>query len=233
MTEETTGKAAGSSGGTVPTPSDEGAAEEFWEARYRAGERLFSGEPNVALRTEATDLPPGRALDLGCGEGADAVWLAQRGWRVTAVDVSPTALLRGARHARAAGVDDRVAWHRHDLARSFPTGTFDLVSAHFLHSPVELPRGQILRTAAAAVAPGGTLLVVGHAGWPSWETAPDPHVVFPTPDDVLADLALSPREWEVRVATTYDRQLTGPDGQPASRRDNTVRVWRRDTNAGG
>ncbi|WP_348652184.1 class I SAM-dependent methyltransferase [Streptomyces sp. 71268] len=165
--EQVAERAAEPSGGPGPAASEEGAAEEFWEARYRAGERLFSGEPNDALRTEVADLPPGRALDLGCGEGGDAIWLAQRGWRVTAVDVSPTALLRGARNARAAGVGDLVDWHRHDLARSFPTGTFDLVSAHFLHSPVELPRGQILRTAAAAVAPGGTLLIVGHAGWPS------------------------------------------------------------------
>ncbi len=90
-----------------------------------------------------------------------------------------------------------------------------------------------MRTAAAAVAEGGTLLIVGHADWPSWETDPDPHVVFPTPDDVLADLALSPKDWEVRVARTYNRHLTGPDGRAASRRDNTVRVWRRGAGAGG
>ncbi|MFE6779939.1 class I SAM-dependent methyltransferase [Streptomyces sp. NPDC057702] len=209
---------------TEPTPPV--TAEVFWEGRYRASERLFSGEPNAALPRETSELAPGRALDLGCGEGADAIWLARRGWRVTATDVSATALRRAATDAATAGVGDRIDWQRHDLAHSFPEGAFDLVCAHFLHSPVELPRGRVLRTAAEAVAPGGTLLVVGHAGWPSWETDPDPSVTFPTPDDVLADLALPRAHWRVVTSTTYERHLTGPDGRPASRLDNTLRLRR-------
>ncbi|MQA95954.1 MAG: methyltransferase domain-containing protein [Streptosporangiales bacterium] len=109
----------------------------------------------------AGELTPGTALDLGCGEGADAIWLAEQGWTVTATDVSKVALDRAAAHARERGVT--VDWRRHDLAESFPEGTYDLVCAFFLHSPVDMPRDGILRSAAAAVAPGGVLLIVGHA----------------------------------------------------------------------
>lgn len=209
---------------TETTPPDTTTAEEFWETRYQASDRLFSGKPNAALIREAAELPPGRALELGCGEGADAIWLAQRGWRVTATDISPTALRRAATHAASAGVADRIDWQHHDLAHSFPSGSYDLVSAHFLHSPVDMPRDHILRTAAAAVAPGGTLLVVGHAGWPSWEPDPDPTIHFPTPDDVLTDLALPMDRWEIVTAETYEREAPSPTGEPGSRRDNTVRL---------
>src|SRR6202008_569344 len=111
--------------------------EAFWDERYRSRGRLWSGEPNQRLVEEITGLAPGRALDLGCGEGGDAVWLARQGWHVTAVDVSGVALSRTSRAAEEAGVADRVAVVRHDLSRSFPTGTFDLVTTHFLHSPEE------------------------------------------------------------------------------------------------
>lgn len=125
---------------------------------------MWSGRVNPILAREASILTPGTALDLGCGEGADAIWLAQAGWRVTAIDVSTTALERAHEHATEAGVGDRIQCQHHDLAVSFPAGSFDLVSAQFLHSPIEMPRGEILRRAAAAVAPGGSLLVVGHFG---------------------------------------------------------------------
>src|SRR5688500_13702544 len=137
-------------------------AEVFWERRYASREQVWSGRANARLAEVAGPLEPGRALDLGCGEGADAVWLAQRGWDVTAVDVSATALERGAAAAAAVGVADRVRFERHDLARSFPAGAFDLVSAQFLQSPVELPRGEVLRSAAAAVGECGLLLIVEH-----------------------------------------------------------------------
>lgn len=145
------------------------SAEEYWDERYGGTERIWSGRPNVALVREVTGLAPGTALDLGCGEGGDAIWLAGQGWQVVGTDVSRRALERAAGHAEQAGVADRVEWRRHDLAVDFPAGRFDLVSAHFLHSPVEMPREAILRSAAAAVAPGGVLLVVGHAGWPAGE----------------------------------------------------------------
>lgn len=207
---------------TEDTPSD----EERWDSRYAESDRLWSGNPNDALIREASDLEPGRALDLGCGEGADAVWLAQRGWRVTATDISSIALERAAGHASAAGVADRIGWQRHDLGTSFPAGTFDLVSAHFLHSQDDLPREEILRTAASAVAAGGVLLVVGHTGSPSWEHDHAHDVRFPTPAEVLADLELTAGQWEVLRSEEHERVQTAPDGEPAPHTDSIVKVRR-------
>lgn len=208
------------------TTSDQVSSEEFWDGRYGESDRIWSGEPNAALVREVAGERPGRALDLGCGEGADAVWLARQGWRVTAVDISRTALARAAEHAAAAGVADRVDWQRHTLGETFPEGTFDLVSAHFLHSPTDLPREGILRTAAAAVAPGGLLLVVGHSGLPPWESNPHPHVHLPSPQEVLASLELPEKEWEVLVCAEHERIQNDPDGKPVTRTDNTVKVRR-------
>ncbi|MEU7860776.1 class I SAM-dependent methyltransferase [Nonomuraea sp. NPDC049141] len=199
---------------------------ELWDARYREGDQIWSGNPNVILVREAADLEPGRALDLGCGEGADAVWLARRGWRVTAVDISGVALERAARHAAREGVAERIDWQRHDLAASFPDGLFELVSAQFLHSHGDLPREKVLRTAAAAVAPGGVLLVVGHAGFPPWEHDHPHDLRFPTPDEVLEALELPQGQWEVLLSEEHERSQSGPDGQEIVRTDNVVKVRR-------
>ncbi|MEU6104213.1 class I SAM-dependent methyltransferase [Streptomyces flaveolus] len=204
----------------TPAPAP---AADFWEARYRDTDRVWSGRPNELLVREAGDLVPGTALDLGCGEGADAVWLADRGWRVTGVDISATALERAAVHAADAGVGDRVAWERHELGRSFPEGSFDLVSAHYLQSPVPLDQRAVLGSAANAVADGGTLLVVMHAGWPSWQTEPPFDAVFPTLDGVLDELSLPAGEWTVRTKETVRRPSTSPEGTEGHRDDN---VWR-------
>lgn len=199
------------------------ATEEFWEDFYRDGR--WSGKPNSLLVEEVSALAAGTALDLGCGEGADAIWLASQGWQVSALDVSATALARAAGHASAAGVTKAIDWERCDLAVSFPRGSFDLVSACYLHSPVEMPRGRILREAAGAVAPGGTLLIVGHAGFPSWNQ-PDADVHFPTPQEVLDDLALPTARWEVRRSDFVTRQLPAPDGGPGTRTDNVLTLGR-------
>ena len=203
--------------------SDSTSTERYWEERYRDAP-VWSGRPNVLLVREVADLPPGTALDLGCAEGADAVWLAQRGWRVTGVDVSPTALRRAAAHAADAGVV--VDWQHHDLARTFPDGTFDLVCAQYLHSPDEVPgrRDAVLRRATAAVAPGGLLLVVGHAAHTPW-SAQHHHVHLPTTGEVLAALALD-ATWRVELEDVVDRDVTDPDGNPTTRRDNVLRVRR-------
>ncbi|PRX98920.1 class I SAM-dependent methyltransferase [Allonocardiopsis opalescens] len=207
--------------------TQEGTQEEIWDARYRENERVWSGEPNAALVREAADLAPGRALDLGCGEGGDAVWLARQGWRVTAVDVSQVALDRAAGHAAEAGVADRVEWQRHDLGSSFPAGEYDLVSAHFLHSYGEFPRERILRAAAAAVAPGGVLLVVGHSDMPPGMAERHPDAYLPGPDEVLAGLELAPGAWEVLRCEEHPRVQTAPDGTIWNRTDNTVKVRRK------
>lgn len=152
---------------------------------------MWSGRANPILVSTVEAKAPGSALDLGCGEGGDAVWLARLGWQVTAVDISPTALARGASAAQEAGVGDRIDWQRHDFEHSFPTGTFDLVSSQFLQTPLDLPRERVLQSAAQAVAPGGLLLIVSHAEFPPWAQHQHDHDVhFPSPEEILADLAL-------------------------------------------
>uniref|UniRef100_A0AAU2JQK3 Class I SAM-dependent methyltransferase n=1 Tax=Streptomyces sp. NBC_00049 TaxID=2903617 RepID=A0AAU2JQK3_9ACTN len=211
--------------GHAPAAQPDGGAD-FWDGRYSESDRIWSGKPNALLVREVQDVAPGRALDLGCGEGADAVWLARRGWRVTGTDISKVALGRAAEHAVEAGVGDLVDWQRHDFTESFPAGEFDLVSACFLHNHGDFPRARVLRTAAAAVAPGGILLVVGHAGGPSWN--PDAHaeICFPTPDEVLAQLELAEGAWEVLLTEEHVQALDGPDGRPGTRPDNVVKVRR-------
>ncbi|WP_207934780.1 MFS transporter [Actinomadura sp. KC06] len=207
---------------------DSTARQEFWDARYAEHDHLWSGEPNDMLVQEISDLDPGTALDLGCGEGGDAIWLAKRGWRVTATDISGVALERAARHADHAGVADRIDFQRHDLGVSFPEGRYDLVSAAFLHFPKEgLPREPILRAAAAAVAPGGTLLVVGHSGPPPWDPDAYPAADLPTAAEVLASLRLPDDEWDVLYSGEHDRVQTAPDGRVMNRTDSTVKVRRR------
>ncbi|MFI7413916.1 class I SAM-dependent methyltransferase [Streptomyces sp. NPDC049627] len=203
-------------------------ADEFWEARYRDGGRVWSGRPNALLVREAGDLVPGSALDLGCGEGADAVWLASRGWRTTGVDISPTALERAARHAVEAGVSDRTVWERHVLGETFPAGSFDLVNAQYLQSPVALDQQRILRRAAAAVAAGGTLLIVMHAGWPSWQSEPPFEAEFPTLRGVLDELALPQADWTVETLETVRRVNVSPEGVEGFRDDHVWRIRRSD-----
>jgi SAM-dependent methyltransferase len=201
------------------------STEDFWERFYGGDESVWSGSPNAALVEEATDLAIGTALDLGCGQGDDAIWLAGRGWQVTGVDVSSNALARAAQRADSAGVADAINWQRHDLATSFPDGAFDLVAASFLHSPVDMPRAEILRRAAEAVAPGGTMLVIAHAGSPSWVTH-DVDLHFPTNDDVLADLHLPTGEWRIDRNAVVARGVDDPDGNPSTIDDSILRMTR-------
>jgi 2-polyprenyl-3-methyl-5-hydroxy-6-metoxy-1,4-benzoquinol methylase len=143
------------------------AAEMFeapsWDDRYSGEEKVWSGNPNAQLVVEVARLNAGTALDVGCGEGGDVIWLARQGWRVTGADFSANGLGRAARHAEQAGVADQTDWWQVD-ARAFAAGrrSYDLVTTHFLHPP---DGGMVKVTSrlAQAVAPGGHLLVVGHA----------------------------------------------------------------------
>lgn len=167
---------------------------EYWDERYQSRQQLFSGNPNGVLVDEVSGLTPGRALDIGCGEGGDALWLARRGWRVTAVDISRIALDRAA--AAGADVDGRVDWTLGDLTSGPPpVGPFDLVSAHYF--PLPRREGHAgLRGLLDAVAPGGTLLFVGHdlAGLPA-DMDPDPRSFY-QPSEVGSLLDDS---WRVEV----------------------------------
>ncbi|SDI52628.1 Methyltransferase domain-containing protein [Rhodococcus triatomae] len=200
-------------------------ASELWDAKYLERERIWSGAPNLVLVEETADLQPGTALELGAGEGADAIWLAKKGWQVTAVDVSAVALGRAAQHATDEGVADRIGWEQMDLAAEFPEGEFDLVSAHYFHSHGELPREQILGSAADAVAVGGVLLVVGHAGPPSWVTDHD-HGDLPTPTEVYEGLRPRDGEWEILSCRELQVPMTAPDGSAGARSDNVLKIRR-------
>ena len=134
-----------------------------WEERYSGEQKVWSGNPNAQLVAEASRLTPGTALDVGCGEGGDVIWLAKQGWRVTGADFSANGLARAARHAEEAGVADRTDWWQVD-ARTFTSEgrSYDLVTTHFLHPPGG-EMSDVTRRLSAAVAPAGHLLVVGHA----------------------------------------------------------------------
>jgi len=165
-------------------------------------------------------------LDLGSGGGGDALWLAQQGWHVTAVDISTAAVEQLRENARAHGLGPQIVAEQHDLSRTFPKGEFDLVSAQYFQSPFELPRSQILRTAAAALRPGGLLLIVDHGSTAPWSWSQDPGAHFPTPADVAASLELDPAQWAVLRADQPQRQATGPSGETAAVTDHVLLIQR-------
>ena len=206
-----------------------GDAYATWEEHYTAKPQVWSGRVNTRLAGIVPELTGTRVLDLGCGEGGDAIWLAEHGWTVVAVDVSDTALGRARAAAQDRGVADRIEFCQYDLDSGFPPGQFDLVSVQYLHSPAEKDRSTILRRAVAAVAPGGTLLIVDHAVAPPWSTRMHDHV-FPSAQSVLAGLNLdeasAEARWEQVQIGRVERTVNGPDGQPASLPDNVVRIRR-------
>jgi SAM-dependent methyltransferase len=189
-------------------PSDRTPDAAEWDARYGAAEQVWSGEPNGALVGEVAELEPRRALDVGCGEGADAVWLARRGWQVTALDVSRVALGRAESHARDAGV--HVTWvHAGLVEAGLPAAGFDLVSAQY---PVlrKTPGALAEHILIDLVAPGGTLLVVHHAIDPEHvhEGCFDP-AQYVLPTDVAA---LLDSRWQIDVEDRRPRSISGGSG---------------------
>ncbi len=180
---------------------------EDWNRKYAQNEQLWSAHPNRTLVAEVEDLEPGRALDLASGDGRHSVWLAERGWSVTAVDFSEVAIAKARKRAAVAGV--RVAYRRGDLLDFEPApGTFDLVLVLFLQLPAD-ERRVVLSRAAAALADGGTFLLVGHdlvnategVGGPS-----DVSVLY-TPEDIVAELP----ELEIEKAERVLRDVADAD----------------------
>ena len=209
-------------GATAQAPLD------FWDELYAAKPAVWSGRVNANLASVAGALTPGRALDLGCGEGGDAIWLAQQGWRVTGIDISTVAIERARAAAVDAGVDAALLdFARGDLETWSPDGELDLITASFFQSPVHLSRAEILRKAALMLAPGGHLLTVAHAGAPSWvQDSEHPAHLFVQPDREIAELARPAGAWETVIAESRTRDVTSPDGAPGTLEDSVVLLRR-------
>ena len=189
--------------------SDAAHSASRWEERYASVEQLWSGRPNDWLPELATDWSPGTALEIGCGEGADVLWLAERGWQVVGLDLSATAIGRLTGQAERLGVASRVTGRVHDAGDGLPAGPFDLVTSFYVHGghePGSLDLVALLSDAASRVAPG-------------WHTH---HARTYTAAELLEGLAEATAGWQVVVGEERDRQVTGPDGQEGYRADAVV-----------
>lgn len=198
----------------------------FWDRAYSHQTPAWDDEPNPILVREAADLAPGTALDVGCGEGADARWLAQRGWRVTALDISAIALDR----ARAADAAHQVAWRQADyLAWQPPVAAYDLVTAHFPHVPTS-ERAAFFARLALAVRPKGTLLVVAHH--PSDLEMPSGRPALPALYFTAEEVALlTPGRWRLDFSGTEPREVALPDGRVLTFHDTVLKAVRLDGEA--
>jgi SAM-dependent methyltransferase len=200
--------------------------EQWWEERYAHGHAEWSGRPNDVLVAETADLRPGTALDVGCGTGGDAIWLAEQGWQVTAVDLSRTALARAAAAAAERGVAERTTWQYADVTSWVPAErAFDLVTTAFLHVPGGV-RDAVVARLAAAVAPGGTLLVTQHdpADLHTIRHGQDPDL-FATGQQLAA--ALPEGEFEVLLAEARARLGRSHEGEDLPMADAVLRARRR------
>jgi SAM-dependent methyltransferase len=195
--------------------------EQAWDERYRAEPEIWSGNPNAVLVAETAALRPGTALDAGAGEGGDAFWLAARGWKVTAADISSVAIERAAKRASERGL--AITWLHADLAKAPAPETYDLVTAHFLHVP-KSEQQLLFRHLAAAVAPGGTLLVVGH-DLSDMAKMPRPDLVEYgwTAKEVAVTLD---EGWTIEAAEARTRQVAGPEGDEVTIHDAVLRARR-------
>lgn len=210
-------------------PGEEQSAAFFepaaWDDRYGGDEKVWSGSPNAQLVAEISGLTPGTALDVGCGEGGDVIWLARQGWEVTGADFSSKGLSRAALHAEQAGVAERTQWWQTD-ARLFaaPGRCWDLVTTHFLHPP-DGAMVDVTRRLTKAVAPGGHLLVVGHAPTEAFThlTASHRNAMF-LAEDLLPGL---PENFDALVVEQRPRRVIR-DGQTLAIHDSTLFARRQD-----
>jgi SAM-dependent methyltransferase len=202
-------------------PGWQSETTRLWDARYATA--MWSGRVNETLSAMLGSQAPGTALDVGCGEGADALWLAEQGFEVTGVDASPKALARGEaeRASRVAndGLPRVVRWIASDLVRDplpTPPDHYDLVSAHFVHIP-SADRDILWKKLVDAVAPGGTLLIVGHS-FEDLEAG-----LRRPPADLMFDeqelMSALPASWSHREVTLYQREQTTPEGATVVARD--------------
>ncbi|PYE20744.1 methyltransferase family protein [Williamsia limnetica] len=198
----------------------------FWDERYGSTDRVWSGKPTALLQSEVGALTAGDAVELGCGEGADAVWLARQGWQVDAVDFSAVALSRVAEFASHAGpeVAARIRTIEADLFDWEPREHhYDLVCAQYLHVPSEL-RSRLVRRASAAVRPGGHLLWIGHdrSDLQTGVARPGHPDLYFTAEEILA--CVDSTDWSVQTNRVIARDGVDRAGAPATVHDVVVRL---------
>lgn len=208
---------------------------EFWEELY-AGKTRWSGNPNPVLVDVVHALPPGRSLDLGCGEGADVLWLAGQGWDATGVDISATAISRARTTAEEhrPSISGSATFAYGDLtpwltrARVESLGPLDLVTASFFQSPLDdFDRVGIITLAAEMVRPGGYLFALSHFAPPDWAPAEHRgHGKMPTPWGEVLDLSVPAGCWTVQISEVREREATGPEGQVGHMQDTVVLLRR-------
>lgn len=205
--------------------------ERYWDEVWRSdrASEMGSGQTNPHLVEEVGDLTPGTALEAGCGAGAEAIWLAEHGWLVTAVDVADAALALATERASTKGVADRVQWVRADLSAWVPDAEYDLVTTHYAHPAI--PQLEFYDRLATWVAPGGTLLIVGHLHHSHGAAEGHGHGDGPPAEASVtaADITarLYPGLWEVATARETSRTVPGADGRTSSVHDVVVRARRR------
>ncbi len=210
----------------------------YWQDRYANGQGASRRDPSPSLLAEVADLPPGRALEAGCGWGADALWLASRGWHVTAVDVAPAAVNQARRAAETAdpGAAARITWTAADLLTWDPAARFDLVTSHYVHVPG--PPQALVSRLASWVAPAGTLLVVGHEHRHGHGSHDDDHGTHggtgtgSPPVSARLEIAqitstLRVEDWQILTAEARTHTVDRPNGAPlAVLNDVVVRAQR-------
>ena len=201
-----------------------------WNARYDTDELIWKGDPNQFLPVEVADLSPGRALDLACGEGRNAVWLASQGWDVTGVDFAEVGLAKAGQLAAEHGVT--ATWIAADVTTWESDAVYDLVAVLYLQLPAD-QRRLAIRTAIRALAPGGTFLLVGHdlLNLDEGVGGPQDPVVLTTAESVLDDLAHVELEVDIELVTEraerVERAVVTDEGNRTAI-DTLVRVRRVD-----
>jgi SAM-dependent methyltransferase len=215
--------------------------QEYWDQIWQGagGASMGTAAPNPYLARELGDLPPGSALDAGCGAGAEAIWLAGRGWQVTAVDIASEALARAAARAAESGVAERVRGVQADLSTWEPDAAYDLVTTHYAHPAI--PQLEFYDRIASWVAPGGSLLIVGHlhhdgagghghghgdGGHGHGHGGDGPPAAASATADAITT-RLDPAVWEVVTADEVDRTISAQGGREVVLHDVVVRASRR------